>query len=193
MTMDKDPSFSLTPAPAHCRLSAWCWDQLPGVLSLLVFLQQTPSRTLVFHAGWPEDPLLGLGVTALFLDTSLLWQLAFLPTLGATPGMRLVGIGVVDEKGKVPTFFQSMWRWFGNGLTYTTLGFIWLQPLNQHRASTKSPGPGDELAGTSTLLVCPSPLILRLGGPALLSGLMAGGLLPHLMVRHADLVFPLLG
>jgi len=74
------------------------------------------------HGGWVTDTLLGVGwfviVTAYFVG--------FWTVLGQTPGLRLVGVRVVDHHGRSPSVLRSIVRFIGLALAVIPLfaGFL---------------------------------------------------------------------
>lgn len=73
------------------------------------------------------DPAL-LGALGLSLAIWLLYLLLFQAMLSGTPGMRLLGLRVIDVYGDPPSVLRSAVRTFGYvlGVATFSLGFLWI-------------------------------------------------------------------
>ncbi len=96
----------------------------------------------------PADEALGLLLFAVWLLTFWLYHArAWAGTRQATPGMRLMGLFVVDLHGRRLKFPRASGRHFARFLSYYTLGYGFLmQPFNVRRQTLH-----DRLAGTLVL------------------------------------------
>ncbi len=109
------------------ELSQRCWA---GLLDALFILLGFAGFLLIFRLVGGETPLGKLPVAiyagALFLLYLLYFSL-FTFFAGATPGMHLRGLRVVDFSGQAPADRQLLWRCFGYAVSGLTLwlGFLW--------------------------------------------------------------------
>jgi uncharacterized RDD family membrane protein YckC len=109
------------------ELSQRCWA---GLLDAFFILLGFAGFLLIFRLVGGETPLGKLPVAiyagALFLLYLLYFSL-FTFFAGATPGMHLRRLRVVDFSGQAPTDRQLLWRCFGYAVSGLTLwlGFLW--------------------------------------------------------------------
>ncbi|MCL6480153.1 MAG: RDD family protein [Firmicutes bacterium] len=115
-----------TTAPV-AEMSQRCWA---GLLDAFFIVLGFAGFLLIFRLAGGETPLGKLPVAiyagALFLFYLLYFSL-FTFFAGATPGMHLRGLRVVDFSGMAPQDRQLLWRCFGYAVSGLSLclGFLW--------------------------------------------------------------------
>ncbi|GAB4561208.1 MAG: RDD family protein [Haliangiales bacterium] len=121
-------------------LLSWTSGQLTGV-----HLPESRRFGLDF---WLDLFLAGdpafIGIIVLLLATAALYALVFQVTWSATPGMRLVGLHIIDLYGDAPTVARAVVRTAGYLASAATLGlgFLWIGFDGERR------GLHDWLSGT---------------------------------------------
>ena len=90
-----------------------------------------------------SDPAL-LGMLGLLVATATIYAAIFQITWAATPGMRMLGLGIVDLYGDPPSVLRSIARTIGYLVAAVTLGlgFLWIGFDRERR------GLHDWLSGT---------------------------------------------
>jgi uncharacterized RDD family membrane protein YckC len=119
---------------------AWLAGQLAGV-----HLPESRHYGLDFWLDLllSSDPAL-LGMLGLLLATAAIYAAIFQITWAATPGMRMLGLGIIDLYGDPPSVLKSIARTAGYLASVVTLGlgFLWIGFDRERR------GLHDWLSGT---------------------------------------------
>jgi uncharacterized RDD family membrane protein YckC len=121
-------------------LLAWLAGQLAGV-----HLPESRHYGVDFWLDLllSSDPAL-LGMLGLLIATAAIYATIFQITWAATPGMRMLGLGIIDLYGDAPSVLRSIARTVGYLASAVTLGlgFLWIGFDRERR------GLHDWLSGT---------------------------------------------
>jgi uncharacterized RDD family membrane protein YckC len=106
-----------------------------------------------------DGGLAGRVALAVAVVVALLYETLFLSTTGQTPGMRLVGLRVIDAWGEPPSVTRTLWRIVGLALSIALFcgGYLWIAFSREKR------GLHDLIAGTYVIRARVAPAMAAMG------------------------------